>query len=315
MARRALLWIIAPVMIIALDAGFYYLSDWLHSGRWFTYIDAYGSGYFTWWLDSEQFWGNFELWTAIGVFTGIYGLYAAGTTAGSTWLSRRHGMMAMLAIAVTIAAFELVLGLAGILFPAPFTIGEILVDGWYGTYFQLHAMTVLLIGTGAGIYLAKLFFIKQKREFMPINSAMAASILAIALVFLHATIVSSWNAAALNQVNYAITDLVGYLFVVLPIFAILTSLFEKEKGKPDVKHENLDQLTHNRARNIILYPIIAAGLLLAFIAWILNTGGFNMAIAITSQFVPKNMITWLYTATIATLFYFAGQWKGTEGSS
>jgi len=309
------LWIIAPALIVALDVVFYYLSDWLHSSHWFTYIDAYGSGFFTWWIDSEQFWGNFELWTAIGVFTGIFGLYAGGKAAGSTWQSHRHAMLVMMAIAIIIAVVELVLGLAGFLFPAPFTIGGMLVNGWYATYFPLHAATVMIFATGAGIYVMKLFAIKQKRKFVPVTRAMAICTLAIALVVLHASIVSTWSIDALKQIDYAITDLAGYLFVVLPIFAMCTGYFEEKTIKQDMAGMPDEELARNRIRNIIIYPIIAAGLAFAFFAWILVTVGFGTTYAITSQFVPKNMVTWIYAAVIATLFYFVGQWKGKEARS
>jgi hypothetical protein len=52
--------LIFPILILIGEIYLFYTNNWLDEGQSFLYLNAYGQGFFTSWLNFEWFWGNFE---------------------------------------------------------------------------------------------------------------------------------------------------------------------------------------------------------------------------------------------------------------
>jgi hypothetical protein len=301
--------LLLPAIIVLLDLVFFYLDDFLDEGRALLYLDAYNRGYLTWWFDSQRFWGNFELWTVIGLFTGTFSIYAFGT-ARATTSARKCTILPLLVILAAIVGLELVLGLTGFLSPAPYAIGNVLVMGWYPEYLPQHFPSLLIIASGAWLFIAKLWWIKEKRFFKPVSDGLAWVLLVIAACILHLTVISSWAADAVNDTRFVIPDMIGFGFVVVPLVAFSIATAER-KAEVALKETEITKervgFDARRFRNVMIYLSGVVGGIVVYVVVLALTFGLNFSIDVRSQFIPANMFTWVYTAAIAAITYFAAQ--------
>jgi len=200
----------------------------LDEGRSFLYLDAYNRGFFTWWLDFEEFWGNFELWTAMGAFTGIFAVLGFGVEPGCEKVERNMVSKPLIIILITILGTAIIFGIVPSLPFYGYSIGNILVHGWFGDYFPQRILLVFLIMTGFWLYFARLFRLREQRTFKKISMTMGAIMIAISLVFLHQVIITTWNLDAVNNLRPLVTDIIGFCFVTVPIFAFAIASNEQK---------------------------------------------------------------------------------------
>jgi hypothetical protein len=305
-ARFGLL--IIPAIIIVLDMVYFILDDILDEGRSFLYLDAYNRGYLTWWLDFEEFWGNFELWTAIGAFTGIFAIFGYGVEPGTKRENRTKVLKLLAIIVLSIIGVAVVFGTVPSLAPYPYSIGNIIVYGWFSIYFPQRMLLVFVIMTGFWLYFSKLFSLREQRTFYKFTLAMGMIAIAISLVFLHQVIIATWDLDAVNNLRPLVTELIGFCFVTIPIFAFTVASNELhwhvENATPV---RQIAQVPKSRAIFLIIYPSVAAVAIATFLFLVASINGIHVSLDINSSFVPKGMITWIYTALIASIVYFGVQ--------
>ena len=305
-ARHGLL--IIPVIIVVLDVVYFILDDMLDEGRSFLYLDAYNRGYFTWWLDFEEFWGNFELWTAIGAFTGIFAVLGFGVEPGSAEVNRTNGLKPLIIIMLAIIGTAIIFGVVPSLSSYPYSIGSILVHGWFGDYFPQRILLVFMIMTGVWLYISRFFRLRQQRRFNKVSVTMGAATIAISLVFLHQVVITTWNLDAVNNLRPLVTDFIGFCFVTVPIFAFAVASNETHwHVESATSVQKLAHVPKSRAIFLTICSFAFVGLIAAFLVIVARINGIHFSFDIRSDFVPKSMITWIYTAIIASIVYFVVQ--------
>jgi len=305
-ARHGLL--LMPAIIIVLDIVYFILDDMLDEGRSFLYLDAYNRGYFTSWLDFEEFWGNFELWTAIGAFTGIFTVLGFGVDPRVVKMNKERALKPLLVIMLAIIGTAIIFGMVPALSPYPYSIGNILVYGWFGDYFTQRLLLIFMIMSGFWLYFARLFRLREQRTFLKFSITMGVVTIAISLVFLHQVAITTWNLDAVNNLRPLVTDLIGYCFVTIPVFAFAVASIEHERNaEPAPSLQTLAKVPSSRLIFLIIYLCAIIGTIVAFLLLVARLNGLHFSFDIRSDFVPKGMITWIYTAIVAAIMYFIVQ--------
>nr|MDO8087218.1 hypothetical protein [Candidatus Sigynarchaeum springense] len=203
-----------PAAIVALDLVFFFLDDFLDEGRSLFYLNTYGQGFFTWWLDFERFWGNIELWgLGIGVWMGFFTAFAfcaAPRTLGTGKVSLVKWPLILLIGLIALATFS---GLARWFSPIPYSIGSILAAGWYPEYFPANVLFLLVVFSGIWLLFPAVSKLRRGRVVMPLSLKMAVALIVPALVVLHLAIASAWEVALVNNLYKPLTSIIGLSFV------------------------------------------------------------------------------------------------------
>ncbi len=311
--RYALL--LVPATIVALDLLFFYLDDILDEGRSFLYLDAYGRGFPTWWTDFQQFWGNFETWTIAGLMTGLFAAFALGKPAisrdTSAWNASKPFIIAT--AGVVIVAF--VLGMTSSFSGVPYSVVSILAAGRYPEYFPGNVLTLLAVATGWWVLLGWKAARKQPR--LAYKHAFPGSMvfLGIALMAFHLVLVSAWTPDTVNDILPALLGLIGFLTVVLPLFSFFISLREGHLGMqvavenvpPGAGREPFTGKQRARLKQTLAIILTMTAVLAAYMLVVNALRPLDTGIDIKSDFIPKNMITWVYAALLATTTFLGIQ--------
>jgi hypothetical protein len=306
--------LVFPAAIVALDIFFFYLDDFLDEGRSILFLDAYGQGYFTWWLDMERFWGNFELWNIIiGTWMGFFAAFVFGSTPsmskqGKNTPITRPLLMQLLVLAVLLGAASSI-GALNAFSPTPYSILDILALGWFPAYLPSLIPFIFLVFSGLWLLLPAVSKLRRGRVITPLSMRMSVLLLVPAIALLHLVLVSSWSIALVSSLLQSITSLIGLAFVTTPIFAFLVASVEKNatNGEGSNAREGDSEIEHNRKTQawIVFVVLLASlGTLLATFAF---TTGLGTGIDIKSDFIPRNFLTWITTALIASITFIAIQ--------
>jgi uncharacterized membrane protein len=281
-----------PAAIIALDIFFFYLDDFLDEGRSILFLDAYGQGYFTWWLDIERFWGNFELWNiVIGTWMGFFTVFVFGSTPS---MSKEGGGKAR-----NRPLFIQGLALA-------FLLGITSIIGAFNAF-----SPTLLVFSGLWLLFPAVSKLRRGRVITPLSTRMSVLLLVPAIALLHLVLFSSWSITLVSSLLQSITSLIGLVFVTTPVFVFMVASVEMhashgEAGMAPEGNTELE-LEHSRKTQawIVFVALMASlGILLAIFAF---TTGLGTGIDIRSDFIPRNFLTWISTALIASITFFAIQ--------
>ncbi len=301
--------LVFPIVIVVLDLVFFFLDDYLDEGRPLFYLDTYGQGYFTWWLDFERFWGNVELWgLGIGVWTGFFTGFAFSAAPGALGARKASLVKWPLIVLVALIVLATIAGLAGWFSPAPYSIGGILVAGWYPEYLPANILFLLLVFSGIWLLFPTVSKLRRGRVVMPLSWKMAAALLVPAIVILHLALMSTWGVSLVNNLQKPLTSIIGFSFVVIPMFAFMVASIERQANQTPAPSAGEDaRLDHHRK----MYALVIMSSTLAILGVILVllevTDGLDTGIDLNSSFLPRNFLTWVSTALVATITFFTIQ--------
>ncbi|MBN2153913.1 MAG: hypothetical protein JW839_20820, partial [Candidatus Lokiarchaeota archaeon] len=296
----------------ALDLLFFLIDDYLDEGRPLLHLDAYGQGYPTWWLDFERLWGNAELWClGIGTWMGFFAAFAFGAAPGTLGARKAALVRWPLAMLAALFAVAAAAGLAGWFSPAPYSIGAILSAGWYPEYLPANVLFLLVAFSGIWLLPPAASKLRRGRAVMPLSPRMAAALLLPAAAVLHLAIVSAWGVPLVGDLQKAITSLVGLLFVTTPLFAFMVASIERKADRVAVpagaEDAGLDSRRKVHAWGILSAMLAVLGAVLVALA---ASSGLDAGIDIKADFVPRNFLTWVGTALVATVTFFTVQGGG-----
>lgn len=307
-SRLRYILLIFPAAIVALDVVFFYLDDFLDEGRSIFFVDTYGQGFFTWWLDFERFWGNIELWSlGIGVWMGFFAAFAFGAAPGALGTKKMSLVKWPLVFLVAVLLTSMIFGLMGWGSPVPYSIGGILVNGWYPGYFPSNVLFMLVAFSGAWLIPPAISKLRRGRVSMSLSPVMAASLLIPALVMVHFALASEWTVTDVNNLQTPITSLIGLLLVTTPLFAFMVASVENVAGQEHVEavqYPGGETLVATRKVHAWVIMIIILAILGCIILLLATGDGLNTSIDINSSFIPRNFLTWVTAAIVATITFF-----------
>ncbi|MEX2684821.1 MAG: hypothetical protein Q6373_024825 [Candidatus Sigynarchaeota archaeon] len=301
--------LVFPTAIVALDLLFFFLDDFLDEGRSLFYFDNYGQGYFTWWLDFERFWGNAELWVlGIGVWMGFFTAFAFGAAPGTVADGKAKLVKWPIFLLAAVLGFATIAGLASWFSPVPYSIGVILVNGWYPEYFAENVLFLLIVFSGIWLLIPAVSKLRRGRLVMPLSVRMAVALVIPALVMLHLAIASTWSVVLVNNLYTPLVNIIGLFFITTPLFAFMLASIERKTGHASTPARIKDaKLDLRRKMHSWLIMSILLGILGAILLGIGLTAGLDTDIDINSSFIPRNFLTWIATALVATITFFIVQ--------
>nr|MDO8113462.1 hypothetical protein [Candidatus Sigynarchaeota archaeon] len=306
-----------PVAIIALDLVFFLLDDFLDEGFSIFYLDVYNQGYFTWWLDFERFWGNFETWSVLGSWTGLFAFFTFGAAPETMRVEKARLVKIPLILLAGLLVIAVVFSASSTLAPVPYSFLSIIAFSWYPTYFPGQVLFFLLACSGFWLLFPRLSKLSNERITTPVTTRMAAVLLVISMCVLHLVMVSTWNAESLGALLYSLPGVFGFLFVTVPLFSFMVASIEcKLHRSGDVV---LGKRTAEDGRVVGRRNKYALGILLIITAFLIFmliglyfTSNLDIGIEIRSDFVPRNMLSWASSALVATITFFSLQGRSKE---
>ncbi|MFX0098384.1 MAG: hypothetical protein ACFFCS_02310 [Candidatus Hodarchaeota archaeon] len=308
--------LITPIIIVGLSLVYYYLDDYLDEGHAFTYLNVHGQGLATWWIDFEVFWGNFELWSIIGLWMGAFTAFTIGRLNGTSEMNSRDSVKVLIGFLAAIIGVASVFGILQILAPVEYDITDVLLFGWYTQYFPHHLLSLLLIFTGFWSVMFIRSPLSKKSTTFKINTRFQVILLIIAAIILHLTIISNWSVDILGSLVTLIKDFIGFFFVVLPLFFFINDALERrwDQAKDDTNHDlevtnEMNRFIKRRGRNAVLYFLVSLLLVLILIAVLFLSDEFSTSIDVGSSFIAKNFLTWVYTAFLASFSFTIATWR------
>ncbi len=143
---------------------------------------------------------------------------------------------------------------------------------------------------------------------MPLSWKMAVALLVPALVVLHLVIASTWEVTLVNNLYKPLTSIIGLCFITTPLFAFMVASIEGKAGQTSAPAGNEDARLdfHRKVHSLVIMSSMLAILGIIMIS-IELTVGLDIGIDIKSSFVPRNFLTWIGTALVATVTFFMMQ--------
>lgn len=295
--------LLIPPAIIGVAAVLLYLfEEAIRRGRPFDYLDVYGRGFATWWIDFQSFWGNLGLWTAFALFTGVFSACWLGKSRAPARALRLPliGIGTILATGIVMATISATTGFMG-----AYDLAGILLYTWYPQYFPSRFLLVLFVFSGTWVLLLGGRRRAMRRGGGRITLVGAICLLAASAILIHATAVSSWDPISLVDVNALIIGVGGFLGFVLP----LATFIVLQAGHP--LGENQDSLgqsverkgTDRRPVYLLAWMATVGASLLVTAIVIPLLFGADTGIVIKTETIAGNVMTWVHAAFVAAAIH------------
>ena len=260
-----------PLILFIIAILYYIIYDVMIKERSMFYLDAYNRGFLTWWIDSENFWGNFVLSIMKSMI--IAGWFIAFTpkssyTTNLTISSYKqqklnNRIMKFIKIGfILIIILELIFSAYSPGSGRYFDLISIVRDGWYENYICSNALEFILFNLN--IYYIFLIIICLKRKIEPnrLNGKSILYFIFSILLFLYYSLKSDWNLTTFFNLN----SLLDYLAELMFIFPLLTGLIIGTKlNKNDLNSHNINSIN----RYWTLHLIIQLSLLIIILVFLL----------------------------------------------
>jgi Glycosyl hydrolase family 9/Cellulase N-terminal ig-like domain len=329
--EKRIKYLILPSLTLIGFIILHYFEEMVRYDLTWGHVDTYGVGFSTWWLNSENFWGTFELNTIKAlIISALYLTYIFESkikkpgqseseekkTANfhSNFLKNYWACIPLLIILVIEIIFS---GFS------PGTGNEIngfemLVSGWYPQFMPYHFLEVLMFLSGFWILPMLIKNRIKKRKFKRFSNYSLILICIALMLFTHLIFISTWELADMLYLNGVVINSAILIVFILPI--VKFGIFRK-KGNSIADNNDTEKDDMNRAnksdfksfwnKNLVFWiSLMLVAIVLIYILLFTPLLYFsimpNLGIIAKSDYLPNYFMGWIYTAFASILFYQIG---------
>ena len=309
--RKYRVLLLLPILFTFLAILYYLIYDVMILGVSMTFLDIYGRGFLTWWLDSETFWGNFMLSTAKTLLlSGFLVLYSPRAEVPSDQpnlelnVKRNLQMTWLSGLLITIFIIMFVFSAYSPGSGTKIDITTILVNGWYADYMCSRSLELIF-------FIFNIFFLfpillGSRRNYKPNDGNFKVFMyfsIGI-LIILYYNWKSEWSLWAFINMG-VIFDYVSSLLFIFPLSTYFAIQLDSNKG--------LSYQTDTNSHFWKIHFIIRLTIMIVFmlgIYFIINTldNGMlleiDLKIRIETSWFFRNLLSWLYIVFLTTLLYY-----------
>lgn len=291
-------------IFIGLEFIYYYLDDFLDEGRSFFFLNSYNQGLFTWVWDFTWYWGYFELSILKACIIAGYILYYMPKSAV---IKKKVIQWPSFWLCLGIIILGLFFWSTSPGYPENYNAGQMIIHGWYDTYFARHLLEVILLATGFWM-LPIVIQLHQKRKCIQRNNSTLYYLgLMSALIILHMALVGSFSLENILNLVHPLESLISLLGFILPL-TIGTILFQLESDESKNTKSNEILIEKQSSLSLInwrdYFWLLGSFIGLCLIVGVGLWSKLDTGIEISSRFIPNMFFSNLFTGSLSSLIVF-----------